>query len=183
MTPAEFQRLFEQRLGAIKQYARQELPRRIGKMAVDHYHENFMQGGYVDESLQPWQPAKRIGRTTDASGGYGTLLSRRKMLYNSIRALPAEIRVTVSSSLRYSRIHNEGGTITQPITPKMRKFAWAKYYESGGTSEAMKGLALTKKTSRTITIPRRQFMGHSAKLNQAIHARIVQDVKRILQGN
>lgn len=180
MSPEQFQRLFEKRLNDIKAYAKNDLPRHIGKLAVDHYHQNFMRGGFVDDALIPWIPAKRIGQGGGAGAGYGTLLSSRKELYNSIRSIPGDSRVVISSALRHSKIHNEGGQITQPITPKMRKFAWAKYYESGKTNEQMKGLALTKRTTRSITIPQRRYMGRSSALNRAIYERIYKDVKRII---
>lgn len=183
MTPAQFQKRFEEKLNEIKRYARQDLPRHIGKLAVDHFHENFILGGYVNDKLEPWRPARRIGGDKTAASGYGTLLSARKLLYNSIRSTASEGRVVISSSLKYSRIHNEGGTITQPITPQMRKFAWAKYYESDKTNSSWKGLALTKRTSLTIHIPRRQFMGRSAELNRQIQSRIKRDLKRILTSN
>lgn len=180
MTPAQFQKLFETRLKEIQRYARQDLPRHIGKIAVDHFHENFMLGGYVDDKLQPWRASKRIGQDKSAASGYGTLLSSRKELYNSIRFLSFEGKVVIASSLKYSKIHNEGGTITLKITPQMRKFAWAKYYESGETSSQWKGMALTKKTTRTIVIPQRKYMGRSIELNRQIQARIAKDLKRIL---
>lgn len=180
MTPAQFQKLFEARLSDIKRYAKQDLPRHIGKLAVDHFHENFMLGGYMDKKLQSWAPSKRIGQDKSAASGYGPLLSSRKELFNSIRSIASDGRVVISSSLKYSKIHNEGGAITQQITPKMRKFAWAKYYESGKTNETWKGMALTKKTSRTIIIPQRKYMGHSATLNNQIQMRIIKDVKQLL---
>lgn len=189
MTPAQFQQLFERKLKDIARYARQDLPRHIGKIAVDHYRDNFELGGYMDESLKPWKPARRMGQTDNAAGGYGTLLSSRKELYNSIRFTASDYRVVVSSGKVYSRIHNEGGVINQTIaiTPKMRRFAWAKYYEENPTGEGdtggkWKGLALTKKTSitRSITMPKRQFMGKSAQLRLLIQARAKNDLKKIL---
>jgi len=155
---------------------------------VDHYHENFLKGGYVDETLKQWVPAKRIGQNKSANSQYGTLLSARKELYNSITDLPSKSLVKISSDKPYSRIHNEGGEISQNIniTPKMRKFAWAMHYqETGGDKKAdskWKGMALTKKQtiSRTIRIPKRQFMGTSIALNQKILERATKDFKQIL---
>jgi phage gpG-like protein len=187
MTPAAFQKLFEKKIGDIKRYARQDLPRHIGKLAVDHFRENFMQGGYMDDTLQPWKPSKRIGVGKGASAGYGTLLSARKELYNSIRFAASEGKVVIISSLPHSKIHNEGGTISQNITvtPKMRRFAWAKHYEAGTADTKWKGLALTKKTSiaRNITMPKRQYMGKSIELNRQIQERIMKDLKAILYSN
>ena len=188
MTPAQFQKVWEQKINQIKSYARNTLPRHIGKIAVDHYHENFQKGGFVDENLEPWIPSKRIGKGKDAGSQYGTLLSARKELYNSITDTPAENSVKISSDKPYSRIHNEGGQISQNvnITPKMRRFAWAMHYKENPDSKeafsAWKGLAITKKQtiSRTFTIPKRKFMGRSIALNRKIQERIQKDVKQIL---
>lgn len=180
MTPAQFQKLFEQKLAKIKQYAVEVLPRHIGKMAVDHYQQGFIQGGFTDDSLAPWIPSKRIGRGEGAASAYGTLLSSRKELYNSIRFIASPGKTLVISSLPYSRIHNEGGAITQQITPAMRRFAWAKYYESGKQEEGWKGMAITKKQTRTLTLPQRKFMGKSEVLHQAILQRAQKDIRKIL---
>jgi phage gpG-like protein len=189
MTPAEFQKLFESRLKDLKKYASQDLPRHMGKIAVDAFRDNFHQGGYQDDEFTAWKPSKRIGQGKSAAAAYGTLLSSRVELYNSIRYSIAGNKVIVSSGKPYSRIHNEGGTINQTIqvTPKMRKFAWAKYYEANGgepgdSGREWKGLALTKKQAinRTFTMPKRQFMGPSAHVKKLIYDRMVKDFKRIL---
>jgi phage gpG-like protein len=48
----------------------------------------------------------------------------------------------------------------------MRKFAWAMKYKTG--DDRWKGLALTKRASLRIGIPKRQFMGHSKQLDRQI---------------
>lgn len=192
MTPDQFQKLFAAKLTEIKRYAQEDLPRHIGKIAVDHYQGNFLLGGFMDEELTPWKPSKRIGRSDGAAGGYGTLLSARKDLFNSVRFTAFEGRTVISSAKPYSKIHNEGGQVNQTITitPKMRRFAWVKYYEANpdGTGEdggQWKGLALTKKTqiTRSFTMPKRQYMGRSVVLNELIQSRIHKDLKRILFTN
>jgi len=189
MTPAQFQTLFATKLREFQRYADTELPRHIGKIAVDHYRDNFHLSGFMDEQLEPWKQSKRIGQSKNAAGSYGTLLSSRNELMNSIRFEAFSRRTVVKSGKPYSRIHNEGGVINQniTITDKMRRFAWAKYYEAnpngqGDEGGQWKGLALTKKTAitRTINMPKRQFMGRSAVLNGLIQARIQKDLKRIL---
>lgn len=143
----------------------------------------------MDDQLTPWKPSKRIGQSKNAAGAYGTLLSSRNELYGSIRFQIMTNKVVVSSAKPYSRIHNEGGPVNQTIqiTPKMRKFAWAKYYEANGGQSGdeggeWKGLALTKKQaiSRNFIMPKRQFMGQSAHVKKLIYERMVKDLKRIL---
>ena len=92
------------------------------------------------------------------------------------------------SGFDYAQIHNEGGEIT--ITAKMKKFFWAKYYETSGKTrqtkagkarktkanesisedaKIWKNMAL-KKVGDTITIPQRQFIGESAELKRLLEA-------------
>ena len=74
--------------------------------------------------------------------------------------------MVVGSDSKYAKIHNEGGVINIPVTEKMRKYFWYKYKE---TSNGMyKGMALTKKTHFTFTVPKRQFIGESQSFNRDI---------------
>ncbi|MCX7737477.1 MAG: phage virion morphogenesis protein [Candidatus Kapabacteria bacterium] len=62
--------------------------------------------------------------------------------------------------MTYAAIHQYGGNITLyiPITSKMRKFFWAKYYNTGLVN--WKAMALTKKKELkpTIRIPARPYI-------------------------
>jgi phage gpG-like protein len=175
------------------------LPVKAGNLAVNHFKENFRQGGYRDESLTPWQITKRQqAGGQDAASQYGPLLSGRNHLMNSIRYVPEDGRVTILNDLIYARIHNEGGTVTHAVTPKMRKFAWARYFKSTGIGreddketkqqkeknageEAInwKRLALTKKESIQHTIPQRQFMGKGKKITGKIFEMAEKELRKI----
>lgn len=118
------------------------------------------------------------------------------------RSIKAEVKgngVRFSSAVPYAAIHNEGGTLnTHPsVTPKMRRFAWAKVYSVAGVRgkgglpkelppEAAKwrALALTKKSKLNVTahIPRRQFMGESRELMQKVNEIINESINRIKNG-
>lgn len=184
MNISEFKALIEAKSEQINKYIARDLPIHVGKIAVDHYQDNFRKGGFVNETLEKWQPAKRLLYKTGGAQ-YGTLMSSRQELFNSISYFPGDGKVTIRSDKPYSKIHNEGGMIHQdvPITPKMRKFAWAMYYkQEGAGNEAWKGLALTKKTilSRNITIPKRKYIGQSIALNNKFQARFKADLEKIL---
>lgn len=66
----------------------------------------------------------------------------------------------ISANSPYAAIHQYGGTLkpTIPISLKMRKFFWAKFYETG--QENWKALALTKKKELkpVIQIPARPYI-------------------------
>lgn len=180
-----------------------KIPVATGKIAKDHFQDNFRKGGFVNGGLQPWPPAKRLSSgDTSAAAQHGTLLSSRNHLFSSISYRPGTAQVTIFNDVAYAEIHNDGGTVHPKITPKMRRFAWAKYYALGGgrkgsqkgrkgpkkgnpatssgEAEKWKALALTKKESLTIHIPKRQFMGPSEELNARLTAYVEKEVLRIL---
>ena len=187
-----------------------KLPVAAGKYAKQHFQDNFRQGGFVNGGLHPWPQAKRLSSGgTGADSQYKTLMSSRNHLFSSINYTPGIAKVTIFNDVVYAAIHNEGGTIHPKITPKMRRFAWAKYYELKGEAkgaqkprkgqkngitksvgnqpaaeeaEKWKRLALTKKETLTINIPRRQFMGQSAELDARISAYVEKEVLRIINS-
>lgn len=186
-----------------------KMPLLAGRMAKDHYQDNFRQGGFINNGLRPWKKAERLSSGgKDAASQYGTLLSSRDHLFSSIKYVPGEYRVKVSNELVYAPIHNWGGTLTPTITPKMRRFAWAKYYEAAGKTQKAakgkrkgkkkdssgkdkvenaeasrwKGLALTKKKNLHIRIPKRQFIGESKELSNKITERTENEIRNILNS-
>ncbi len=157
MTPQFFAQQVAAAEKKLNDYLDNIAPKQVGNLAVGHFKENFRKGGFVNDGLHEWKPAKRQGTVRGAAGKYTPLLSGRNHLYGSLLIRPGTRRVTVYTPVIYAAIHNEGGSITTTVTPKMRKFAWRKYYEAKGgkrgkkskameTPEAMqwKRLALTK---------------------------------------
>lgn len=201
MTPEQVTRVIDQRMAKLQKGLRRDAPRIVGKHAVDFYRKSFVIQGFQDSSFTPWKPSRRIGTAKGAAGSYPTLLSRRKELYNSIKFVPGDGRVNIRSDKPYSGIHNYGGVVHPTVTPQMRKWAWAKYYElipdtkqfkktghqysnwNSGNSKKMsfyRGLALTKKKKLSITIPKRQFIGYSKTLNGDLRFYLTKYVKQIL---
>ena len=167
MTLKELRDLLIAKSNQIEDLTRRQMPVIAGQMAVSHFKSNFRQGGFVDNGLQSWQKSKRIGKGKGAGNNYKTLLSGRNHLYSSINYIPGDGRVTVYNDVEYAAIHNEGGTVQNhpTVTPKMKKFAWAKYYSTLGMKKGDKipksipedaarwrALALTKKTKLNIHI-------------------------------
>ena len=187
-----------------------KLPVAAGKYAKQHFQDNFRQGGFVNGGLHPWPQAKRLSSGgTGADSQYKTLMSSKNHLFSSINYTPGIAKVTIFNDVVYAAVHNEGGIVHPKITPKMRRFAWAKYYklkgEAKGAKKPRKGqkngimkpvgnqpdsreaekwkrLALTKKETLTINIPRRQFMGQSAELDARISAYVEKEVLRIINS-
>jgi phage gpG-like protein len=200
MTLAEFRNLLLQQGKKIEELTRRRMPVIVGAMAVSHFKAGFRQGGFTNNGLQAWQPAKRLaGKKKGAANRYKTLTSGRNHLMSSISYIPGDASVLVKNDVPYASIHNEGGQVnTHPtVTPKMRKFAWAKYYEALNIPKGSKvpknipedaarwrALALTKKTKLNISymMPKRQFIGDSKELNDKIAAKFESEIEKIINN-
>ncbi|MBO5626628.1 MAG: phage virion morphogenesis protein [Prevotella sp.] len=194
MTPEQFAALVRAKEKEIRDAIHRRLPVKIGRMATDHFQNNFRQGGFVDGGLHPWPVTRRQqAGGKSANSQYGPLMSARKNLYGSIRYVPGDAQVVVGTSVPYAAVHNQGATITSHprVTPKMRRFAWAKFFANGGGSTAAnpeadkwKALALTKKEKLTVTshIPQRKFLGESQELNEKMRTKIETELTQIINS-
>lgn len=127
----EYSKLIKAKRKELDNLMRRRMPVIAGRMAKDHFQDNFRKEGFVNGGLHPWPKAKRLssGRT-DAAGQYGTLLSGRNHLFSSVKYVPADYRVRVANDLIYALVQNWGGEVNPTVTPQMRRFAWAKYYQA-----------------------------------------------------
>lgn len=201
MNIKEFSTLIKTKRKELDNLMKRKMPVLVGRMAKDHYQDNFRQGGFVNNGLRPWPKAKRISSGgTSAASQYGTLLSSRNHLFSSTKYIPSDYQVKVSNDLTYAPVHNWGGTLHPTVTPRMRKFAWAKYYQSGGgKKKATKGeknagsddppeaaiwkkLALTKKDKLSVKVPQRQFLGDSKELTEKIADKTETEIRKILNS-
>lgn len=182
---------------------RRELPIKVGRMAKDHYQENFRKGGFVNGGLKRWPQTKRQSSgSKSAAAGYSPLLSRRNHLFSSVKYTPGDYRVRVANDVEYAPLHNWGGETHPTVTPRMRKFAWAMYYKAAGIRKKAakgkrkgktrqrelppeagmwKGLALTRKTKLKVKILQRQFIGESTELNKQIRQTVEAEIRNILK--
>lgn len=203
MTVKEFAEKLKQNGSDLSDLIGRKMPIIVGRMAKTHYQDNFIKGGFVNRTLKKWEPSKRLSSDSQsASSNYGTLLSGRNHLYSSINYTTTPGKVRVYNPVPYASAHNFGETIESTVTPQMRKFAWAKYYEAGGgvkspsnggkkgkkaekakeSGEAAfwKNFALTKKKKIKRKMPKRQFIGESKMLNDNAQKRGEAEMMKIL---
>lgn len=166
---------------------RDRLPVVVGRMAKDHYQKNFRLGGFMNNGLQDWKRPQRYNADgKSAASRYGTLLSSRRHLYSSFNYTGANFRTRVWNPVPYASAHNDGETITVPVTDKMRKMGWARYYAAGGKESTNKDavfwkrFALTPKTHLRIKMPQRPILKQSAELNKAVNRRADNDIHKLL---
>ena len=199
----DFSALLKAKQKELDTLMRRKLPVKVGRMAKDHYQDNFRKGGFVNGGLQRWPVAKRQqSGSKSAAAGYGPLLSRRNHLFKSVKYTPSDYRVKVANDVEYAPLHNWGGETHPTVTPRMRKFAWAMYYKAAGIRKKAakgkrkgktrqrelppeagmwKGLALTRKKKLKIKIPQRQFIGESTELNKQIRQTVETEIRNILK--
>jgi phage gpG-like protein len=149
------------------------LPDICGVTAINFFQDRFAQKGWIDGAgLEAWEKRKQPGN--------GSLLLKTSNLKDSFEYESSRKWVEVTNFAPYSSIHNEGGVLEIRITKKSRKFFWYMYHKTGDGK--WKGMALTKKTSLKIFIPKRQFMGHSnllmKRIDMSFRKRIDQLMKR-----
>ena len=204
MDEKKFIRQLETHQKELNRLIHRRLPVLIGRMAKDHFQNNFRLQGFLNNGLTRWPETRRQqSGGKSAASQYGPLLSSRNHLFASIKYTPSDYRVKVANDMLYAPIHNWGGTLHPSVTPKMRRFAWAMFYREAGikrnaskkskkkrTDEAAanplaqkwRALALTKKKKLSVHIPQRQFLGDSRELQDMIHERTKQEIIKILNS-
>lgn len=177
-----------------KKFNTQVLPkimRKIGNEAVNFFTDNITQG--VTVRGVPFKP--RIYELKNRRGRSVLIQTGELRRSIEIKKIDAD-SVEIGSDLDYAKTHNEGGEIA--VTPQMRKFFWAKYYEASkrikttkkGTVSQSKAniqvsndanfwrnMALNK--SGKIKIPRRQFIGDSKRLRNIISKVVENELKKL----
>ena len=191
MDPKEFSKLTQKFSRELETFVRRTAPVIVGRLAENHFRDNFRQGGFVDRELRPWPRTRRqqSGAGT-AESRYGPLPSSREHLMLSVEHTTYDYGALVYNRVPYAPIHNWGGTTHPTVTPRMRRYAWWRYYAAGGgkkngtgktaggeEAEQWKRLALTKKKKLTVRIPQRQFLGTSARLEETIRKELENELE------
>lgn len=152
---------------------------------LDEFDRNFERQAFFDRS---W-PERTYPVTR------GSLMQVTGRGRRSIRGTLRQNGVEFSTDTPYMGLHNRGGKI--PITPRMRKFFWAMYYQSSGgmtfsikkrqanntkrnralsaKAQYWRNMALTRKSE--IAIPQRQFIGDHPRVRQAAREVIHQNLQ------
>lgn len=145
----------------------------------DEFDRNFERQAFFSDSWERRKSPMRPGGATLVDTG---------QLRRSIKSRVSENGIVFYSDLPYASIHNEGGDIT--VTAKMKRFFWAKYYQSTGSFGRKKNgemrqdkrtkqlageadfwkLMALMRVGSTIKIPKRQFLGVSPEVEQEVRS-------------
>jgi len=149
----------------------------LGDMKVeltDEFKQNFNRQAFFSEK---W---KRRRYDPDPERA---ILFKTGALQKSILSKVEGRSLVFTSSMPYSKIHNEGGLIT--VTQRMKNYFWHKYKEETKKAKGKKktknakGKELSaeasfyfnmakKRRGSTIKIPRRMFIGQSPEVEQIV---------------
>ncbi len=152
----------------------------------DEFDRNFERQAFFSEAwARRKSPSRNEGRA---------ILIDTGQLRRSISSRVTENSVIFYTDLPYAAIHNDGGEIK--VTKRMKGYFWRKYYEATGSFGYRKdgSLRKTKKNARlsteadfykwmalkkegsVIKIPRRQFIGTSPEVEQAVREIIEENI-------
>lgn len=122
MTPDQFKQAIAEKMEEIQRYREEDLPHVVGKEAVDHYQDSFMQEGFTDKTLQKWKEVERrkpespwYGFSTLNKGNFSQARSTDRILTGETNELRNSIdytinpgRVTVGTDKVYASVHQFG---------------------------------------------------------------------------
>ena len=119
----------------------------------EEFDRNFERKAFFDEK---W-PATKL------TYHRGSLMMRTGRLRKSLLSPKVTSNGIIwSSSLPYADIHNNGGEIR--VAPQMRKFFWAKYYQtSSATTKKKNGEASSSARNRKLSIEAEQWKALALK--------------------
>lgn len=139
--------------------------------ALSFFQDSFINQGFTDESFEAWQ------NRADNIGAGRNILIKSTQLQKSLEILAkSDSSIKFGSEQPYANIHNEGGTITVRVTEKMRKYFWYMYKKE--KKDYYKWMALTKKDSFIIKIPKRKFVGESKTLMNQMDEWMIKNIEK-----
>lgn len=119
----------------------------------EEFDRNFERKAFFDEKWPATKLTYHRGSLMMRTGRLRKSLLNPKITSNGI---------IWSSSLPYADIHNNGGEMR--VTPQMRKFFWAKYYQtSSATTKKKNGEASSSARNRKLSIEAEQWKALALK--------------------
>ena len=109
MAKSKFEIALRAHAKQVAAYIKDDAPRVVGTLAVNHAKQTFDDEGFTDTVLEPWKEVKRR-EDPKASPRNQTrkILSDTGDLKDSIRYQQEGMTVKIGSDLDYARPHNEG---------------------------------------------------------------------------
>lgn len=144
----------------------------------EEFSQNFRRQGFFTDK---WKRRK-----VDLDSGR-PVLTDKGSLQKSILSEVVDNKIVFTSSLPYSKLHNDGGAIT--VTQRMKGYFYHKYLEMKAagkekdtTAIFYKAMAFKRRGSKII-IPRRRFIGASPEVERIVRDIIEDNLSEFLNNN
>ncbi|MFA7448799.1 MAG: hypothetical protein WCY77_10205 [Weeksellaceae bacterium] len=148
---------------------------------TDEFDRNFERKSFFDKA---WPKTKLINQR-------GSMMARTNNLRRSMQSRIESGGIVFSSSLPYAEIQNEGGEIT--VTPKMKRFFWAMFYQTSGKVKGKKGQASVNltieaqqwrnlalmKVGQKVKITQRKFIGEHPRVRAVIEDVVKENLEKM----
>lgn len=157
----DLDKFIKQKAKEVNRYIKKDAPRIVAKMARDHAKQSFQDEGYTDETFEKWQEVKRRKEENLKRG------KRGKILKNQPREQRRKI-LTDTGDLQRS-IQSE--VISDELVEIGTDLNYAQAHNEGTTNAGR---------NNKVTIPKRQFLGKSKKLETDIKNKFKADITNIL---
>lgn len=151
---------------------KKELPTILANETINYFKQSFKNQGWENS---PWK--SRQTPSWGRSRGSRAILVQSGKLRRSFKVMRKNQRfIEIANTKPYASIHNQGGKIS--ITSKQRGYFFFKSNEARkkGRKEEARFWANMAQANQ-ITIPKRQFMGRSRKLNTILKKKIASKLK------
>lgn len=177
------------RFNRLKRYIEHDAPIIMGTEAVKHFQQSFYDEGFTDGHLVKWKPSKR---KQSNSQWYGFLYGARTPLPNSHpRRKDAKRKYKARKSnpitnyspaaTKWKTLTGNTGDLKESIKFKKNfhgvtvysELPYAKVHNEGGYVKVF--------GKKRIRLPKRQFIGKSAKLENKLRYMITKDIRNLLK--
>lgn len=165
MNTKEFEKKLHETQTAIRRFIEDKLPTIIGVEAVNFFKDSFVNEGFTDTFLVKWKEVERRIKTspwygftatkTETGSRFSTSATKRDILTGETGDLQESIDYDIT---------------TDGVTIKSDK-VYASVHNNGEQAKVF--------GKHEFTMPKRQFMGNSAVLNQQLLDEIENELKEI----
>ncbi|MFM2385696.1 MAG: hypothetical protein RL660_453 [Bacteroidota bacterium] len=145
-----------------------DMPRIVGTEAVNFAQRNFDRQSFIDEQVVHWKPlsTKSLSKRHAKKGRKALILTGA--LKRSIRiAHIGKNYVRVGADMPQARLHNEGGTITQTVQVRTHRRHINRAF-GRKLRHQTEYIVRSHKRKMNLTVPKRQYLGHSRFFDRRI---------------
>lgn len=152
-----------------------KLPKIAGNRYLNHFLMSFKKGGFTDESLEKWDKRARAEKDKRKRA----ILVKTGRLLRSLKLKTKGSQIEISTAVPYAQIHNEGGVISGSVSVK--KHTRRVKVGRGRRKKVVSVKVKSHKRQVKTKIPKRKFMGESAKVNKKLGELIEKELDKIFK--